>query len=583
MEVEENAEMAVIEDIEKKQKLKINFAELFGEDHDDEPEQELVVVPSKTRRRKLEKERKSVADDDPPSSGSEDLSSMSVHELKSAIDRFNKNISMLSGKLSDGGAKLKAKLQCYEDELKRRHNCRSHEVANGLMKPMDSDILNIRGSLDESKRGVPSSQPSSRSKFADIYIKKMEDDNSKLEQNFKRKSTERLPESKRAKPGLRSKEFLVWKPEDHFVRYGGKYTRLHEKLADRFSSTGSSPLVKDQMTGSFTDKDGSRALDSNGSKNDKEGAEGQTVVLVDEEEHEFIEGNQEVKELSTKYSEGKIYYPSREDPKSLEILYSELKCLEHGECLTSTIMNFYVRFLQELHSPAHSLQYKFYFFNTYFYSKLQEAVSYQKSDKEAFFMRFRRWWKGVNIFQKAYIFLPINEDKHWSLVIICIPDKDGESGLTVLHLDSLGLHCSASIFDNIKSLLVNEWKILNEDVGAVNVPIPERIWENLPRKMDQRIIAVPRQTNDYDCGLFVLYYMERFIEEAPERLTRQDLNMFGRHWFKPQEASRLRGKIKKLLQHEFHKALTQDNCTWEPVCLSANAKTVEGVNQAQIS
>lgn len=48
---------------------------------------------------------------------------------------------------------------------------------------------------------------------------------------------------------------------------------------------------------------------------------------------------------------------------------------------------------------------------------------------------------------------------------------------------------------------------------------------------------------------------------------------FGRHWFKPQEASRLRGKIKKLLQHEFHKALTQDNCTWEPVCLSANAET----------
>ncbi|CAO2828816.1 unnamed protein product [Amaranthus hypochondriacus] len=570
MEVEENAEMAVIEDIQKKQKLKINFAELFGEDHDDEPEQELVVVPSKTRRRKL-KERKLVADDDPPSTGSgEDFSSMSVHELKSAIDKSNKNISMFSGKLSDGGAKLKARLQCYEDELKRRQNFRSHEVANGLMKPMHSDVLNIKGSLDESKQGMPSSQSPSRSKFADIYFKKMEDDNSKLEQNFKRKSAERLPESKRANPGLRSKAFFVWKPEDHFGRYGGKYMRLHEKLADRFSSTGSSPQVKDQMTGSFTDKDGSQALDSNGSENDKEG---QTVLLVDEEEHEFIEGNQDVKELSTKYSEGKIYYPSREDPKSLEILYSELKCLEHGECLTSTIMNFYVRFLQELHSPAHSLQYKFYFFNTYFYSKLQEAVSYQKSDKEAFFMRFRRWWKGVNIFQKAYIFLPINEDKHWSLVIICIPDKDGESGLTVLHLDSLGLHCSASIFDNIKSLLVNEWKILNEDVGAVNVPIPERIWENLPRKMDQRIITVPRQTNDYDCGLFVLYYMERFIEEAPERLTRQDLSMFGRHWFKPQEASRLRGKIKKLLQREFHKALTQDNCTWEPVCLSANAET----------
>jgi len=35
----------------------------------------------------------------------------------------------------------------------------------------------------------------------------------------------------------------------------------------------------------------------------------------------------------------------REDPESLEIFHSELKCLEPGECLTSTIMNFYIRFV----------------------------------------------------------------------------------------------------------------------------------------------------------------------------------------------------------------------------------------------
>lgn len=41
---------------------------------------------------------------------------------------------------------------------------------------------------------------------------------------------------------------------------------------------------------------------------------------------------------------------------------------------------------------------------------------------------------------------------HWSLVIICIPDKEEESGPLVLHLDSLGLHCSKSIFRIIKRL-----------------------------------------------------------------------------------------------------------------------------------
>lgn len=39
---------------------------------------------------------------------------------------------------------------------------------------------------------------------------------------------------------------------------------------------------------------------------------------------------------------------------------------------------------------------------------------------------------------------------HWSLVIVCIPDKEDESNLTILHLDSLGLHSKRSIVDNVK-------------------------------------------------------------------------------------------------------------------------------------
>lgn len=35
---------------------------------------------------------------------------------------------------------------------------------------------------------------------------------------------------------------------------------------------------------------------------------------------------------------------------------------------------------------------------------------------------------------------------HWSLAIICIPAKEDESGLIILHLDSLGLHSSSHIF-----------------------------------------------------------------------------------------------------------------------------------------
>ena len=36
---------------------------------------------------------------------------------------------------------------------------------------------------------------------------------------------------------------------------------------------------------------------------------------------------------------------------------------------------------------------------------------------------------------------------------------------------------------------------------------------------------VPQQENGYDCGLFALFYMEHFIQEAPDRFCRKDLSM----------------------------------------------------------
>ena len=32
-----------------------------------------------------------------------------------------------------------------------------------------------------------------------------------------------------------------------------------------------------------------------------------------------------------------------------------------------------------------------------------------------------RWTKGLNLFEKDFIFVPINEHLHWSLAIICTP------------------------------------------------------------------------------------------------------------------------------------------------------------------
>ncbi|GER54831.1 sentrin/sumo-specific protease [Striga asiatica] len=188
------------------------------------------------------------------------------------------------------------------------------------------------------------------------------------------------------------------------------------------------------------------------------------------------------------------------------------------------------------------------------------VASISKANKEISFKKFRRWWKGVNIFEKAYIFLPIHEKHHWSLIIICIPNKEDESGPIILHLDSLGLHSSKSIIQDIKSFLVEEWKFLCQEEVLPELPIPDNIWDNLPRRIDEKVIEVPQQRNEYDCGIFVLFFMERFLEDAPERLKKKDLDMFGKQWFKPEEASSLRRKIRNILKEEFLSANGGDTC-----------------------
>lgn len=39
---------------------------------------------------------------------------------------------------------------------------------------------------------------------------------------------------------------------------------------------------------------------------------------------------------------------------------------------------------------------------------------------------------------------------HWSLIIVCMPTKEADSGPIMLHLDSLGIHSSQKLFDIVR-------------------------------------------------------------------------------------------------------------------------------------
>ncbi|XP_012700325.1 probable ubiquitin-like-specific protease 2B [Setaria italica] len=272
----------------------------------------------------------------------------------------------------------------------------------------------------------------------------------------------------------------------------------------------------------------------------------QDVVLLDDEDMQ-TEGEVNC-EMSGRRNEPKIYYPSRDDPEAVELTGSDINCLDPGAFLSSPVINYYIQNIKRNILCSDDCRDKFYIFNTYFYGKLEEAL-YRRGD----FSKLRRWWKGVNIFHRAYIILPIHGMAHWSLVIICMPAKESISGPIILHLDSLGMHHSTKILDTVGRYLEEEWRYLKKNPSP-DTSVLDATWEDLPSNIHKAKVQVPQQNNAYDCGIFMLYYIERFIREAPERFTIDKLGMFSCSWFNPEDASDLRKRIRALLLEEFESA-----------------------------
>ncbi|RWW88680.1 hypothetical protein BHE74_00002429 [Ensete ventricosum] len=81
------------------------------------------------------------------------------------------------------------------------------------------------------------------------------------------------------------------------------------------------------------------------------------------------------------------------------------------------------RYLKDKIQPDQ--KHRFHFFNSFFFRKLADLDKDRGcvSEGRAAFLRVRKWTRKVNIFEKDYIFIPVNFNLHWSLLIICHPGE----------------------------------------------------------------------------------------------------------------------------------------------------------------
>ncbi|EKE38027.1 hypothetical protein ENUP19_0062G0020 [Entamoeba nuttalli] len=180
-----------------------------------------------------------------------------------------------------------------------------------------------------------------------------------------------------------------------------------------------------------------------------------------------------------------------------------------GDMLNDIIINFYIEFLQN------ELQQKqYYFCNSYFCRKLESGN----------FNELVRWVKE-DWFQKKFIFIPQyqgdGKSGHWYLFIVCCQmyKKGEEKSKKSKEKTQSKKNDNSFEFDPcilaIDSMPQNESKIgiikkLKSFIASLS--------KEGTHQVDKFVVDAPRQRNTIDCGVFMLYFIDKIARTNPTTL-----------------------------------------------------------------
>ncbi|XP_054337488.1 sentrin-specific protease 7 isoform X4 [Pongo pygmaeus] len=286
-----------------------------------------------------------------------------------------------------------------------------------------------------------------------------------------------------------------------------------------------------------------------------------------------------------------IVYPPPPTKGGLGVTNEDLECLEEGEFLNDVIIDFYLKYLI-LEKASDELVERSHIFSSFFYKCLTRKENNLTEDNPNLSMaqrrhkRVRTWTRHINIFNKDYIFVPVNESSHWYLAVICFPwleevvyedfpqtvsqaqqsqndnktiDNDlhttstlslsaedsqsTESNMSVpkkmckrpciLILDSLKAASVQNTVQNLREYLEVEWEVklkTHRQFSKTN--------------MVDLCPKVPKQDNSSDCGVYLLQYVESFFKDP---IVNFELPIHLEKWFPRHVIKTKREDIRELI------------------------------------
>jgi len=254
---------------------------------------------------------------------------------------------------------------------------------------------------------------------------------------------------------------------------------------------------------------------------------------------------------------------------NISVTNEDYMCLRASQFLNDVMIDFFLKYLQYSNNGTvdQDLMAKTHIFTTFFFKRLTTKPPVLKgtkgntiednpyvSDSEKMYERVRKWTKRVDLFDKDYIVVPINEKAHWYVCIICFPsealintstnanaeDKNSiEKKPCILVFDSLtegdDKADNCGVLRRYLSMELKNKKLINDH----NELFTE---ENMPQYNPK----VMGQKNSKDCGIFLLQYVEKFFRAPLRNWT--DPEVDHTEWFPKEEVMEKRGKIAKLIR-----------------------------------
>ncbi|KAK5088612.1 hypothetical protein LTR05_002832 [Lithohypha guttulata] len=98
--------------------------------------------------------------------------------------------------------------------------------------------------------------------------------------------------------------------------------------------------------------------------------------------------------------------------KKETVTWDDLGRLEDGEFINDSLVGLFLRYLQVNANPEHLK--RMHFFSTFFFETLVK-----KGKRQVNYEGVKNWTKNVNIFSRDFIVVPVCENLHWYVMILC--------------------------------------------------------------------------------------------------------------------------------------------------------------------